>query len=206
MLKNIIFDFGGVLYDIDFTKTYAAFESLGFSNFAELFSQHSADKLFQNLETGKITPGAFYNRIKEIAPQPVTDLQIQNAWNALLLGYRTESLCYLKQLKSDYQLYLLSNTNTIHYDHFSTELKGQTEYESLESFFTKAYYSQDIGLRKPEIEVFEFILKDAGIVAAETLFIDDSYTNFPNAEKLGMKTFLLKPGERIENIDYTRLH
>ncbi|ULT44430.1 HAD-IA family hydrolase [Niabella defluvii] len=101
---------------------------------------------------------------------------------------------------------MLSNTNQIHYDYFTAQFLAQTPYLSLESFFTKAYYSQNIGLRKPDIEVFEYILKDAGIKAEETLFIDDSYTNFPNAEKLGMKIYLLKPGMLIEDIDYKSFH
>ncbi|WP_346235998.1 HAD family phosphatase [Niabella insulamsoli] len=202
MIKNVLFDFGGVLYNLDFSKTFDAFEKLGFSDFEQMFSQYNADTLFQDLETGKITASAFYNRIKAMAPQPVTDKQIKDAWNALLLGFRMESLEFLIQLKSDYNLYLLSNTNVIHYDHFSSQLLEQTHYPSLESFFTKAYYSQDIGLRKPDLETFEFIIKDAGIQPEETVFVDDTYSNFPNAEKLGMKIHLLEPGSLIENIDF----
>ena len=201
MIKNILFDFGGVLYDIDFTKAFAAFEKLGFTDFENMYSQHDADTLFQDLETGKITPDAFYNRIKAMAPKPVTDEQIKEAWNALLLGFREESLNYLVELKDKYNLYLLSNTNKIHFDHFDNQLREQTKYQSLSSFFTKAYYSQDAGFRKPNMEVFEYIVKDAGINPEETLFIDDSYSNFPNAEKIGMKIHLLQPGERIENVD-----
>ena len=202
MIKNILFDFGGVLYNLDFNKTFAAFEELGFTDFENMFSQYNADTLFQDLETGKITASAFYNRIREIAPQPVTDNQIKDAWNALLLGFRTESLDRLVELKAQYNLYLLSNTNVIHYDHFTRQLQEQTDHQSLESFFTKAYFSQKIGVRKPDVEAFEFIIKDAAINPEETLFIDDTYSNFPNAEKLGMKIHLLKPDELIENLDF----
>ncbi|MCH5599736.1 HAD family hydrolase [Niabella ginsengisoli] len=202
MIKNILFDFGGVFYNLDFKKTFEAFEKMGFSDFENMFSQYNADSLFQDLETGKITPAAFYTRIKEIAPKDVTDEQIRDAWNALLLGFRESSLDYLLELKKEYNLYLLSNTNQIHYEYFANQLSEQTKHKLLESFFIKAYYSQNVGLRKPDIEVFEFILKDAGIKPEETLFVDDSYTNFPNAEKLGMKIHLLKPDELIENIDY----
>ncbi len=202
MIKNILFDFGGVFYDLDFSKTSEAFKTLGFSDFDNQFTQYQADTLFQQLETGAISPEVFFGKIQSLLPTPVTHEQIRDAWNALLLGYRSTSLAYLDELKKEYQLFLLSNTNQIHYDYFTAQLLEQTPYPSLESFFTKAYYSQQVGLRKPDIEVFEHILKDADIKAEETLFIDDSYTNFPNAEKLGMKIHLLKPGMLIENIDY----
>jgi putative hydrolase of the HAD superfamily len=206
MIKNILFDFGGVFYDLDFSKTSDAFKQLGFSDFDDVFTQYQADALFQQLETGAISPEAFFIKIQSLLPAPATHEQIRDAWNALLLGFRSTSLAYLAELKKDYQLFLLSNTNQIHYDYFTAQLLAQTPYPSLESFFTKAYYSQNIGLRKPDIEVFEYILKDAGIKAEETLFIDDSYTNFPNAEKLGMKIYLLKPGMLIEDIDYKSFH
>lgn len=204
MIKNIIFDFGGVIYNLDFKLTFNAFEKLGFSDFENMFSQFNADALFQELETGLITPGVFYERIKQVAAQPVTDEQIKNAWNALLLGYRKPSLDFLTALGEQYNLFLLSNTNQIHYEHFAPQLKEQTKYSSLESFFDKAYYSHKIGMRKPDKSTFGFVLNDAGISAADTLFIDDSYTNLPNAESMGIKTHLLQPGELIEHLDYTR--
>jgi putative hydrolase of the HAD superfamily len=206
MIKNILFDFGGVFYDLDFSKTSEAFKALGFTDFDNQFTQYQADTLFQQLETGAISPEVFFSKIQSLLPVPVTQEQIRDAWNALLLGYRSTSLAYLAELKKEYQLFLLSNTNQIHYDYFTAQLLEQTPYPSLESFFTKTYYSQQVGLRKPDIEVFEHILKDAGIKAEETLFIDDSYTNFPNAEKLGMKIYLLKPGMLIEDIDYKSFH
>lgn len=204
MIKNILFDFGGVLYNLDFKKTFHAFKNLGFEDFEGMFSQNHASLLFQDLETGKITPEAFYKQIQTIAPAPITHDDIRNAWNALLLNYRVNSLKYLLHLKQHYHLYLLSNTNAIHYDHFTDQLRAQTSFSSLESFFTKAYYSHEIGLRKPTTEAFAFVLRDAGIIPTETLFIDDTIENLPNAENLGMKTFLLQPGMLIENIDYSR--
>ncbi|MCH5690368.1 HAD-IA family hydrolase [Niabella sp. W65] len=147
----------------------------------------------------------FFIKIQSLLPAPATHEQIRDAWNALLLGFRSTSLAYLAELKKTTSSFCC-NTNQIHYDYFTAQFLAQTPYLSLESFFTKAYYSQNIGLRKPDIEVFEYILKDAGIKAEETLFIDDSYTNFPNAEKLGMKIYLLKPGMLIEDIDYKSFH
>lgn len=203
MIKNIIFDFGGVLYNLDFKKTIDAFGLLGFSDFESMFSQFQANSLFQDLETGKISEDEFYKTIQLAAPNPITIQQIRDAWNALLLGYRTDSIEHLSLLNKQYNLFLLSNTNKIHHDYFSAQLMETTNQSSLDNYFTKAYYSHQIGLRKPNEDIFEFVIKDSGINAAETIFIDDTFSNLPPAESLGMKTILLNPGKLIEEIDFS---
>ena len=202
MIKNIIFDLGGVLLNLDFKRAFDAFAKLGFSDFDELFGQHNADDLFQKLETGKITPAEFYKELKLIAPREITAEQLENAWNAMLVSYRKESLDFLLKLKEHYSLYLLSNTNEIHHSRFLKMLQEETEYQNLHKFFIKTWYSHEIHHRKPDVEIFEFVLHDAGIEAGETLFIDDSPSNLPNAGAIGMKTQLLLPEERVENLDF----
>lgn len=203
MIKHIIFDFGGVLLNLDFKKSFAAFTNLGYENFAELYSQNKAIDLFQKLETGKISPDAFYKAMQKLASKPVTEEQIKQAWNAMLLSYRTESLQFLTSLQKKYNLYLLSNTNAIHYDYFSKLLVETTSYKRVEDFFTKAWYSHIVQLRKPDIEIYEYIINDGGLKPSETLFIDDTKINLANAESVGLKTHLLLPTERIEILDYT---
>ena len=203
MIKNIIFDFGGVLLNIDFKRTFDAFKKLGYKDFDELYSQHQADPLFQDLEKGLITEKEFYNQLSTILPFPSENEKLKNAWNAMLISYRKESLDFLIELKDRYSLYLLSNTNAIHYECFSKLLDEETQYKNLEDFFTNAWYSHKINRRKPDVETYEFVLQDAGINAEETLFIDDSYSNLPNAEKIGIKTHLLEGGQKIEQIDYS---
>lgn len=203
MIKNILFDFGGVLFNLNFNKTFDAFHKLGFGNFEEMYSQFTANPLFEELETGKISDHTFYETLQAAAPGPVSHTQIKDAWNAMLLGFRKTSLDYLHILKKDYNLFLLSNTNAIHYDFFTGLLKWETGYDNLDDFFTKAYYSHLIGFRKPDVEAFEYILNDAGITAGETLFIDDTYTNFPNAKLLGITTHHLLDGQLIEDVPYT---
>lgn len=203
MLKNIIFDFGGVLLNIDLKRSFDAFEALGYLNFEDLFAQHHADDLFQRLETSQIKVNEFYDKLALLAPNTVTHLQLQNAWNAMLINYRTRSIDFLKTLRKDYNIYLLSNTNEIHYNRFTQMLQEETGHKKLEDFFDKAWFSHLIYLRKPDVETFKFGLSDAGINAEETLFIDDSFSNLPAAESVGMKTHLLKPGELIEHLDYS---
>lgn len=201
-IKNIIFDLGGVLLDIDTCKTNEAFEKLGVADFKKKYSLQKADTLFDELEKGKLTEMEFYTGIRKISGLPIADNDIRDAWNALILDFRTESLRYLEQLKQRYDLYLLSNTNSIHYTAFHQHFRLQTGREDFDDHFTKAYYSHHIGLRKPEREIYQFTLQDAGIVAAETLFIDDLLKNIDAAALLGINTYHLQAGERIENIRF----
>ncbi len=196
-IKNLLFDLGGVLLNINYHKTREAFEQLGYHDFDKMYSQYSVDELFENLETGKISNEDFYHRIKQGNANELSDHQITMAWNSMLLNFRKESLALLKELAKKYNIYLFSNTNAIHLAAFHSLLKDETG-ESLDDYFKKAYYSHLINLRKPNKDAFEFILNDAGIAAEETLFVDDSYPNIEAAAALGFKTHLLLPEERIE--------
>jgi len=199
-IKNIIFDLGGVLIDIDYNKTINAFKELGIPNFEEMFSQFKASDLFEKLETGDISEEDFYSTLKKDIPVPVTDLQIENAWNAILLDFRKESLDYLTFLQPKYNLYLLSNTNSIHYRSFQNLFKKETGKPSLDIYFIKAWYSHLIHLRKPYAAIYDFIVKEESLNPKETLFIDDSINNIESAAKVGLQTHLLLPEERIENL------
>lgn len=201
-IKNVIFDLGGVLLDIDTNKTNEAFEQLGVTDFKSFYSLHKMDHLFEDLETGKINDTVFYEGLKQrISTVHLTNNQIREAWNALLLDFRKESLSFLEKLSQTHKLFLLSNTNGIHQvafnDIFKKTVTGKT---SLDGYFTKAYYSHVIGLRKPEKEIYSFVLEDAQLVASETLFIDDLIANIEGAENMGIKTHHLKPHEKIENL------
>ena len=202
MLKNVIFDMGNVLFSIDYKKTQDAFEALGYNNFSEMYSQFSADALFEKLETGLVTNADFYEKMISYHPNTVTEAQIDNAWNSMLLHWRIESLNFLETLSKRYKIFLLSNTNEIHLQAVIKLLKEQTGRENIDSLFSIAYYSHKINYRKPNADIFEFVLKDAEIQAAETLFIDDLKNNIETAALLGFKTHLLLPEETIEELNY----
>ena len=196
--KNILFDLGGVLIDIDYEKTIRSFQAIGFPNFEHMFSQLTADELFRKLETGAVAPDDFYKVMVSVAKSNVSRSEITDAWNSMLIAFRKESIVALNTLKDKYDLYLLSNTNAIHYDAFTQMLTDETGYNALEPFFKKAYFSHRIGQRKPDAGSYEFVINDAGILAEETLFIDDTAMNIETARNLGFQTHLLKPNERIE--------
>lgn len=201
-IKNIIFDLGGVLLNIDYNKTTTAFKNLGYTDFEKMYSMIKANNVFDNLETGHLTESSFYEYMLGSADTRVSENEITNAWNAMLLDFRTESLQFLKQLSQQHNLFLLSNTNQIHKAAFELNLKKQTGYPTLDVFFTKAYYSHLVGMRKPNEDIFKFVLDDSGIIASETLFIDDLYNNIATAANLGFKIHQLLPGEKIEDLDY----
>jgi len=199
-LKNIILDLGGVLLNIDYVKTEKAFIELGFEQFKKMYSQYSADAVFAQLETGKISNDSFYEYMIQSADGVIKRQQVTHAWNAMLLDFRKTTLDFLNSLRERYSLYLLSNTNAIHQAAFREIFTKQTGMASLDNYFTKAYYSNEVGLRKPNEDIFEFVLKDAGIKASQSLFIDDSYNNVATAQNMGFKTHLLLPGETIEEL------
>ena len=199
--KNIIFDLGGVLLDIDYQKTIDAFKNLGILNFEEMFSQFKADELFEKLETGEVTEVDFYSAIKKRTGVPLKNEEIDHAWNALILNFRTQSLEVLEKLSATYKLYLLSNTNSIHLKYFKKLFTKETGKTLLDAYFVKAWYSNEVGLRKPGREIFEFVLQDENLQAAETLFIDDTFINIETAQKLGFKTHHLLPIEKIEMLE-----
>lgn len=199
--KNIIFDLGGVLLDIDYQRTIDAFEKLGIQHFEKMFSQTHANELFEKLERGEVSEDDFYAAIQAKIKGTVTRDEMEAACNALILDFRTESLAFLEKLAASYNLYLLSNTNSIHLRFFKDLFTRQTGKPSLDAYFSKAWYSNEIGFRKPGTQVFEFILQEGGLLAAETLFIDDTLSNIETAQSMGFKTHHLLRGEKIECLD-----
>ena len=202
LIKNIIFDLGGVLLNIDYKKTENAFKELGYSHFEKMYSQFTADELFVKLETGKINIADFLKVLTDSHEQNISPKQVIKAWNSMLLDWRQESLLFLSELAKSYKIFLLSNTNEIHQEAFNRILNTQNGMSSIDHLFTKAWYSHKIHFRKPNADIFEFVLKDAGITAAETLFIDDSANNIEAAKAAGFKTHWLVSGEKIETLNY----
>ena len=198
-VKNIIFDLGGVLLNIDFKLTGEAFKQLGVTGFNELYSKEAASHLFEKLETGDISNEDFYAEMQQYCRPGTSFNEIQVAWNAILVSFRKESITYLPTLKERYGLYLLSNTNSIHHIKFSNFFREDFDYE-FDTNFIKAYYSHEMHQRKPYVETYLYVLQHSGLDAASTLFIDDAGVNIEGAKRAGLQTHLLLPDERIERL------
>lgn len=200
VIKNIIFDLGGVLLNIDFNKTKNAFEKLGVEVFDRFYTKDSANPVFEALETGAISNEEFYTELQKHCRPGTSFFQIQQAWNKILVDFRKESIAVLPDLAKRYTIYLLSNTNSIHHAEFSVMFKNDFGGKIFDDLFSKAYYSQIIKKRKPYTETYLHVINDAGIAAQQTLFIDDSPANIQGAELAGLQTKLLGADERIENL------
>lgn len=193
-IKNIIFDLGGIFLTLDYQKTENAFTELGIKNFNDLFTQHHVSPLFYELEVGIITPHQFYDEFRTLSKINLTNQEIENAWNAMLLSFPVERLLWLENIRNKYNIYLFSNTNQIHYDCFMKIYKQQTGNIDFNNYFIKAYYSHELALRKPDAEAFEFILKEQNLHPYETLFIDDTFKNIEGAKHIGLRTIhLMQP-------------
>jgi len=200
-IKNIIFDLGGVFLNIDFQLTSKAFNDLGVLDFNEMFTQHFSNPLFELLETGKISEEEFYDAFRKESKSNLSNKQIKEAWNALLLDFPKERIDWLEKIGNKYRIFLFSNTNQIHYDYFIEDFATQFSGKRFDSFFQKAYYSQHLGLRKPYPESFQAIIDEQGLEVGETLFIDDTIKNVEAAQNLGLQTIHLKHPLTVLDLD-----
>ncbi len=191
-IKNIIFDYGNVIFEIDFSKAQNALLQLGIPDIETFFGHKGHDNLFSELETGTISAAEFRNGIRLAAQnQDLKDEEIDNAWNSLLIGVPENVHEVLIEVKQMYRTFLLSNTNEIHYNYILDYLKRDYKMENNDGLFEKAYYSQLMLLRKPNVEIFERVIKENGLVPDETLFIDDSPQHLVGAKKAGLHTLLM---------------
>jgi len=191
-IKNIIFDLGAVLFSIDHSLTIKSFESLGINDFTSFFSKKKQDPIFDQYEQGEVSTSQFLQKIKEHLPKSTSNNDIVKAWNSMLLSFPITSIELLKGLRSNYRLFLLSNTNALHYSGFHDIIYKQHGLSGLESFFEKVYYSHLIGMRKPDKKVFKFVLEENKLISSETLFIDDTLQHVKGAEEIGIHGKLLE--------------
>jgi putative hydrolase of the HAD superfamily len=197
MIRNIIFDLGGVIINLDMQATAKAFRALGMADFDRHFTQAKQSGLFDEFDRGKISPQEFRNGLKPFLPAGTSDEAIDKAWNAMLLDVPEYRLEALLKLKGKYRTFLLSNTNEIHVGAFSAALRQAYGFADFSGFFERWYYSCRMGKRKPDEEIFRQVLLENGLDANETLFIDDSIQHVEGARKTGIRAEWLEPGKEF---------
>lgn len=183
---TILLDLGGVLIDVDYHAATREFEKLGFADFDSLYSKAKQDNLFDGFETGALSPAQFRDRIRELHGSPLSDAQIDHCWNAMLGSIPPERIDLVKRLKAHYQVLLLSNTNAIHVPAFEAIVAKENGIADFKGLFDGAYYSCEMGMRKPDAEIFLHVLSLNGADPKRTLFIDDSIQHVEGARKAGL--------------------
>ena len=199
-IKNIIFDFGGVLIDIDYHRCVQSFQKLGFTDFHRWYSQLKQNHLFDDLETGRITSQEFRERIRHVSQLTLSDKTIDEAWNSILIGLPPENIELIKRLRSKYRLFLLSNTNSIHERAFTAMIEMEYGKNILPDLFERIYYSHRIGMRKPHPDIFLHVMRENNLLPEETIFIDDSPQHIEGAKKAGLQTIFLEKGKKVTEI------
>ncbi len=198
MVKNIIFDFGGVLLDINIQSSFDAIGELIGKSLDMHHLPNEESELIHGLETGNISVESFIWHVQQKMKKPAEANEIIKAWNAMLIGWNPQRFSFLLNLKKKYRTFLLSNTNSIHLNWVYQDLKKNHHITNFdENYFEKTYYSHLIGMRKPNIEIYNFVIQDSNLNPSETIFIDDHPENIRMAEKIGLHVFLHHPKNEI---------
>jgi len=198
-IKNIIFDYGNVIFSINFDRVQQSLKALGISNVDEFYGHLQQDPIFDAFDRGQITAAQFRDRIREKAGSTtLTDAEIDLAWNSILVGIAEGNHDLLLALKQKYRTFLLSNINEIHFTFIMKYLKEEFGFDNNDHLFEKVYYSHYTGMRKPEPAIFEKVLQENSLKPQETLFIDDSPQHLATAKALGIQTFLMTSPDTIQ--------
>ena len=195
-IKNIIFDLGGVLLNINPLLSLFEFEKLSGVSKDELLPRFISTRIFEKFDTGSINSAQFGRELSEIMSHEVSDPEIERIWNMLILDFPASRVELLQQLRKNYSVYLLSNTNVIHIRKYTGEFYANYGFQ-MADLFDKVFYSCDIGLHKPDEGIYTYVLKAANLVPSETLFIDDSIANIKAAERLGISVIHIHDGHEV---------
>ena len=193
--KAIIFDLGAVILNINYQNTIDEFTKLGVNNATTFYSKKVQTNLFNQIETGMISSNEFLKALQKETKNANIN-QVEKAWNAMLLDLPEERIQLIEKLKNNYSIYLLSNTNAIHIDAIKKQL-GKRKWLAFCKLFDKMYLSHELGLRKPDVKIFEYILNEQKLKAEEVFFIDDSPQHIASAKKIGIHCHHLLDDENI---------
>ncbi|MBN2638320.1 MAG: HAD family phosphatase [Bacteroidales bacterium] len=199
-INSIIFDFGNVILDIDPQRTVDALREFGFQDWQRLETPEFYQEVIFPLEKGLDSPDVFRDKMRLFLQMNLTDEQINTAWNALLYTLTTDRIHLLERIKNHYPIFLLSNSNFIHYQEFVKDLNTNFGYAQFDDLFDKAYFSFELQMIKPDRKIYDFVLNDQKLDPSKTLFIDDRADNIEGAKHAGMLAFHLNNGFQITDL------
>lgn len=191
MIKNFVFDFGGVITVSSRERAVHAFESIGVTDADTLLSKHHQNGMFADVESGKISAGEFCSWLSGHCGKAITFDDVVKGWTGYVADVPREHLNLLLRLKEHYRVFILTNTNPFMMS-WARSRQFTTEGLPLDAFCHKIYASYEIGMLKPDVRIYQYMLDDAGILPEETLFVDDSIINVQAAESVGMVGMLWK--------------
>ena len=198
-IKNIVFDLGGVLIDLDFKSAINGLQKAGFTNVKEQLQAFDNEGIFQKFELGEISADEFRASIRENSNVSLTDEEVDSLWNLMLLEIPREKLELILDLRSKYMVYLLSNTNSIHWDYVCKNAFNYRGFR-MDDYFEETFLSYEMHLAKPDKAIFEKMLNDANLLPEETLFIDDLEANCKAAEEVGIHAHHYHIGDDLNKI------
>lgn len=199
-IKNIIFDLGGVIYDVRYENIADEFRKFGIVNFESFYTQAAQSDFIDLYEEGKISSAELRNKIRELSGLPLTGEQIDHAWNAILIDIPKHRVELLGLLKLKYKTYLFSNTNEINLQNFRPKMEQKFGFDIFSVLFNEAFFSSEMGMRKPHVDSFQAILSKHSMNPQETLFIDDSPQHIEGARKAGLQAFHLEKGMELSSL------
>ncbi|HLN52810.1 MAG TPA: HAD family phosphatase [Lentimicrobium sp.] len=197
-IKNIVFDFGRVLLNIDPKLTQIGLMELGYRPDNESAGAKD-DEVVVKLERGAISENEFIDTVISVVREGATREDIIRIWNAMLLDFPESHVATLRKLRKDYRIFLLSNSNSIHFNSYTATFRERYGIE-LDSLFDKMWFSFHIGIIKPDPAIFRYILEDENLIPSETLFIDDTLVHVKAAESTGIRGFHLSDGHDISDL------
>ncbi len=202
-IRNLIFDLGNVILNIDTKLSEIAFAQYGMNDFEKLYTLASQNELFDRLEVGSITENEFYDEFRRATGCKLDNKTLEECWDALIMDFPSARIEMLKRLKNEgkYRTFILSNTNIIHYRFYTALLKRTRGVDGLESLVEHAYFSHEIGLKKPNRDIFDYVVEHSHIKPEESIFIDDNEANIKAANALGFNTIFLKDND-MENLNF----
>ena len=190
MIKNIAFDFGGVIVDLDREGAVQAFIRLGLKDADRILDKYHQTGIFQELEEGKLNEETYREKLSQLCGKALKREEVRQAWMGFVGGMDTRKLDYIARLRhKGYHTYLLSNTNPYLMDYWARTPQFTPQGNSIDAYFDKLYLSFEMGCMKPNPEIFLQMIKDAQIRPEETLFIDDSEANIAAGKAAGLQTF-----------------
>ena len=198
-IKNIVFDLGGVLVDLDFKNAINGLQQAGFANVKEQLQAFDQDGIFQKFELGEINADEFRTAIRENSTVTLTDEEVDTLWNSMLLEVPRKKLELILELRGKYMVYLLSNTNSIHWDYVCNNAFNYRGFR-VNDYFEETFLSFEMHLAKPDKAIFVKVLHEANLLPEETLFIDDSEANCKAAEELGIHAHHYHIGDDLSKI------